>query len=144
VLFYVEVGIFSSGGFFHRSGSILRRNRDENHNQFYILMNVDDFTCVLSFFMFSNVKIRIRFTATRVEVRMKIKICRIALIAAGLVSQIASAAETITYKYDARGRLTQVVRIVNTSPPVTTQYTHDKANNRKTVVVTGSSNTPQP
>jgi YD repeat-containing protein len=107
-------------------------------------MNVDDFTCVLSFFMFSNVKIRIRFTATRVEVRMKIKICRIALIAAGLVSQIASAAETITYKYDARGRLTQVVRIVNTSPPVTTQYTHDKANNRKTVVVTGSSNTPQP
>ena len=75
---------------------------------------------------------------------MKYKLFAIAILAAGFATEIASATETVTYKYDARGRLKQVVRIFNASPSVTTQYTHDKANNRKTVVVTGSNNAPQP
>jgi YD repeat-containing protein len=50
----------------------------------------------------------------------------------------AHAAETITYKYDAKGRLIEVKRTGTVNNNVTTTYTHDKANNRKTVVVTGS------
>ena len=55
-----------------------------------------------------------------------------------------SAAETITYSYDAKGRLVKVVRTGTVNNNVQTQYTHDKANNRKTVVVTGSPNPPPP
>ncbi len=54
------------------------------------------------------------------------------------------AAETITYSYDARGRLVKVVRTGTVNNNVQVVYTHDKANNRKTVVVTGSGNTPPP
>lgn len=53
-------------------------------------------------------------------------------------------AETITYKYDARGRLIEVKRTGTVNNNVQTNYTHDKANNRKTVVVTGSANAPPP
>jgi hypothetical protein len=56
----------------------------------------------------------------------------------------ARAAETITYTYDAKGRLVKVVRTGTVNNNVQTQYTHDKANNRKTVVVTGSPNAPPP
>ncbi len=49
---------------------------------------------------------------------------------AGLLATQAQAAETITYTYDARGRLTKVVRSPTTGPSVTTEYKHDKANNR--------------
>jgi hypothetical protein len=56
----------------------------------------------------------------------------------------AQAAETITYTYDAKGRLVKVVRTGTVNNNVQTQYTHDKANNRKTVVVTGSPNAPPP
>jgi hypothetical protein len=56
----------------------------------------------------------------------------------------AYAAETITYTYDAKGRLVKVVRTGTVNNNVQTQYTHDKANNRKTVVVTGSPNAPPP
>ena len=54
----------------------------------------------------------------------------------------AKAAETITYSYDARGRLVKVVRTGTVNNNVQVVYTHDKANNRKTVVVTGSGNAP--
>lgn len=56
----------------------------------------------------------------------------------------AFAAETITYKYDAKGRLIEVKRTGTVNHNVQTNYTHDKANNRKTVVTTGSPNTPPP
>lgn len=57
----------------------------------------------------------------------------------------ASAAETITYKYDAKGRLIEVNRTGSVNNNVTTNYTHDKADNRKKVTTTGSSNpSPQP
>jgi hypothetical protein len=54
------------------------------------------------------------------------------------------AAETITYKYDAKGRLIEVKRTGTVNNNVQSNYTHDKANNRKTVVVTGSPNAPPP
>jgi coenzyme F420-reducing hydrogenase delta subunit len=63
------------------------------------------------------------------------------LCCAGVAAQ---AAETITYRYDARGRLVKVVRTGTVNNNVQTVYTHDKANNRKTVVVTGSGNAPPP
>jgi hypothetical protein len=55
-----------------------------------------------------------------------------------------NAAETVTYSYDARGRLVKVVRTGTVNNNVQVVYTHDKANNRKTVVVTGSGNVPPP
>lgn len=55
-------------------------------------------------------------------------------------SNTAYSAETTTYSYDARGRLIKVVRTGTVNNNVQVVYTHDKANNRKTVVVTGSTN----
>ena len=58
----------------------------------------------------------------------------------------AEAAETITYTYDARGRLKTVAR--TGTPPVnngvTTNYTYDKADNRTVKTTTGSANPPPP
>jgi YD repeat-containing protein len=46
------------------------------------------------------------------------------------------AAETITYTYDAKGRLVTVVRSGTVNNGVTATYSHDKANNRTAVVKT--------
>jgi hypothetical protein len=56
----------------------------------------------------------------------------------------AHTAETITYTYDAKGRLIRVVRTGTVNNNVITDYTYDKANNRKTVVTTNSNNPPPP
>lgn len=62
-----------------------------------------------------------------------------------LVTPVAAlATETITYTYDAKGRLTKVARTGTVNNNVQAQYTHDKANNRKNVTVTGSPNPPPP
>jgi hypothetical protein len=50
------------------------------------------------------------------------------------------AAEIQTYTYDATGRLIKFVRSEPTGSSVTTEYTHDKVNNRVRVKTTGSSN----
>lgn len=64
-------------------------------------------------------------------------------IAAGLLIAIsASAAETVTYSYDAKGRLTKVVRTGTVNNNVTVEYEHDKADNRTRVKTTNSSNPP--
>jgi YD repeat-containing protein len=63
---------------------------------------------------------------------------------AAMLAVAAQAAETITYKYDAKGRLIEVKRTLGTNPVVQTNYTHDKANNRKNVTTTGSPNAPPP
>jgi hypothetical protein len=55
----------------------------------------------------------------------------------------AQAAETITYKYDAKGRLIEVKRTGTVNNNVQANYTHDKANNRKRVTVVNSPNPPQ-
>ncbi len=46
--------------------------------------------------------------------------------------------ETITYTYDARGRLTNVTHAGSVNNNVATNYTYDKAENRVTVNVTGA------
>jgi uncharacterized protein involved in exopolysaccharide biosynthesis len=69
------------------------------------------------------------------------------LFLAAVITAIAAAAyaaETITYKYDARGRLKQVVRSGTVNNGVSTTYTHDKADNRTNKTTTGSPNPPPP
>ena len=56
----------------------------------------------------------------------------------------AMASETVTYTYDAKGRLVKVVRTGTVNNNVTYDYTHDKANNRTNVKVTNSPNAPPP
>ena len=48
-------------------------------------------------------------------------------------------AETIAYKYDARGRLIEVKRFGTVNNNAQVNYTYDKANNRKTVAMTVNS-----
>lgn len=69
-------------------------------------------------------------------------------VAAGFVPAILSfalataafASETVTYTYDAKGRLTKVERAGSVNNGVTAQYAHDKADNRLSVTVTGAPN----
>jgi hypothetical protein len=56
----------------------------------------------------------------------------------------AFATETITYTYDAKGRLVKVERSGTVNNGVTTTYIHDKADNRSNVTVTGSPNNSPP
>jgi hypothetical protein len=56
----------------------------------------------------------------------------------------AYASETITYKYDAKGRLFEVKRTGTVNNNVNTTYQHDKADNRKNVTTTGSPNSSPP
>ena len=67
----------------------------------------------------------------------------VGLIVAAATSA-ACAAETITYKYDARGRLTRVERTGTINNNVNTSYTIDKADNRTNKTTTGSPNPPPP
>lgn len=66
------------------------------------------------------------------------------LTGVALVPTAATAAETVTYSYDAKGRLVKVVRSGSINNGVTADYTHDKADNRQTLVITGSPNPPPP
>lgn len=54
------------------------------------------------------------------------------------VSSVAVAAETVTYSYDARGRLVKVARSGTVNNGVAIDYTLDKASNRTKVKVTGA------
>lgn len=54
----------------------------------------------------------------------------------------ALASETVTYSYDAKGRLVKVVRTGTVNNNVTTDYVHDKADNRTRVTTTNSPNPP--
>ena len=56
----------------------------------------------------------------------------------------AYAAETITYTYDAKGRLVKVVHTGTVNNGVTVDYTLDKADNRTNVKATGSASAPPP
>lgn len=67
----------------------------------------------------------------------------VALTFAALPAQ-AMAAETITYSYDAKGRLIKVERSGTVNNGVKAEYSHDKADNRTNVTVTGSSNPSSP
>ncbi len=54
----------------------------------------------------------------------------------------AHAAETQKYRYDAKGRLVKVERTGTVNNGVTTEYSHDKADNRTRLKTTGSANPP--
>lgn len=56
----------------------------------------------------------------------------------------ATATETITYTYDAKGRLVKVERTGTVNNGVTTTYVHDKADNRANVKTVGSPNSAPP
>jgi len=60
----------------------------------------------------------------------------IAIVIAGLAGVGASASETISYSYDARGRLVQVKHSGTVNNNVTANYQYDKASNRTNVNVT--------
>jgi hypothetical protein len=72
---------------------------------------------------------------------------RWALLAAGtavVAASAAMAAESIVYRYDARGRLVKVERSGTVNNNVVTNYTLDKAHNRTVQTTTGSPNPPPP
>lgn len=52
----------------------------------------------------------------------------------------AVASETVTYTYDAKGRVVKVERTGTVNNNLKYEYTHDKADNRTKVKVTGSPN----
>ncbi len=60
----------------------------------------------------------------------------LALGAAALAAGAAAASETITYTYDARGRLVKVERKGTVNNNVKAEYKYDKADNRTNVNVT--------
>ncbi|MFA6125648.1 MAG: hypothetical protein WCS75_04655 [Sphingomonas sp.] len=65
----------------------------------------------------------------------------IELVAAGallVAAGVASATETVTYSYDAKGRLVQVTHSGSVNNNVVVNYTFDAADNRKNVKVTGA------
>lgn len=53
-------------------------------------------------------------------------------------STAALASETVTYTYDAKGRLVKVVKSGSVNNGVTSEYSHDKADNRTKVKVAGA------
>ena len=53
-------------------------------------------------------------------------------------AMVARASETISYSYDARGRLKQVAHSGTVNNGVTTTYSYDKANNRTNKTTTGA------
>lgn len=55
-----------------------------------------------------------------------------------MIAGVAWAAETVTYTYDAKGRLVKVVHSGSVNAGVTTDYTHDAADNRTRVRITGA------
>ena len=67
------------------------------------------------------------------------RIAAVMLCALGLSAGTAAVgAETVTYIYDARGRLVKVVHSGTVNSTVQTEYSHDKADNRTNVKTTGA------
>jgi hypothetical protein len=73
---------------------------------------------------------------------------RLALIltagALAAVPVLAIATETITYTYDAKGRLVKVERSGTVNNGIATNYSFDKADNRTNKTTTGSPNPGPP
>jgi hypothetical protein len=72
------------------------------------------------------------------------RLSRILAAGAILAPCAASATETITYSYDAKGRLVTVARTGTVNNGVTTSYAHDKVDNRTNKTTAGSPNPPPP
>lgn len=65
-------------------------------------------------------------------------------IAGLLGASAAQANETVSYRYDARGRLIEVVRPNDSGQKVRTCYAYDNADNRTNVTTTVFTGTPPP
>jgi YD repeat-containing protein len=65
-----------------------------------------------------------------------------AILCAAIIATTAQAAETQTYRYDAKGRLVRVERSGTVNSGVITEHSHDKADNRTRLKTTGSANPP--
>ena len=63
-------------------------------------------------------------------------------LAVAAVAATAMASETITYSYDARGRLVKVERKGTVNNNVTANYSYDKADNRTNVNVASPNSPP--
>ena len=61
---------------------------------------------------------------------------------ASIIGAAAIASETITYKYDARGRLVKVQRSGSVNNNVTANYVYDKADNRTNVNIASPNPAP--
>lgn len=62
----------------------------------------------------------------------------LAASAASLIPIAASASETVTYGYDAKGRLIQVSHTGSVNNGLTATYTYDPADNRTSVTTSGA------
>jgi len=62
------------------------------------------------------------------------------VLAIAAAPALAIASETINYTYDAKGRLVKVEHNGSVNNNLVANYTHDKANNRTNLNVTGSPN----
>ncbi len=62
----------------------------------------------------------------------------LAATAAALVPIVASASETVTYGYDAKGRLIQVSHTGSVNNGLTATYAYDAADNRTSVTTAGA------
>lgn len=71
-------------------------------------------------------------------------LAKILLLTTVFIPAASQAAETITYTYDARGRVVAVVRTGTVNNGVNRTYTVDKADNRTNKTTTGSPNPPPP
>lgn len=90
-----------------------------------------DFVC--SLFVHNAIR---RYKGMRMPRRRTIGLIVASLLSAG--ASAAKASETITYTYDAKGRLVKVVHTGTVNNGVTSTYTHDPADNRTNVKVTGA------
>ena len=68
----------------------------------------------------------------------------VAILIIILLGAAAYASETITYQYDARGRLIAVNHSGTVNNNLVSNYTYDKADNRTNKTTTGSPNPPPP
>jgi YD repeat-containing protein len=59
-------------------------------------------------------------------------------LAAAIAGSFAMASETVTYTYDAKGRLVKVAHTGTVNNNVVANYSFDGADNRKTMNVTGA------
>jgi len=66
----------------------------------------------------------------------------LALSIGAMTAVAAAASETITYSYDARGRLVQVKHSGSVNNNITANYQYDKADNRTNVNVTSPNPAP--
>lgn len=75
---------------------------------------------------------------------MRQRLIACGLVGLALLGTASLATETITYKYDAKGRLVEVKRTGTVNNNVKAEYQYDKAHNRTRVIVSGSANLPPP